>query len=103
MKCTCTLRELKEQRYTVDWIEFTLEFKTYKYWQESEIQEVLLENVTTSPKSVWIARGGTADAKLSTTLAFTSAAGVTQIGYTLDGVGITINTAISSTDAIVID
>ena len=56
IRCTCTIRDLKEERYTVDRIAFSLEFKTFKYWQESEVQEVLLENITTSPYSFWIAR-----------------------------------------------
>lgn len=103
VRCTCTNHEFNEQNYNIDWMQFVLEFSTYKYWEESAAQEILIEAVNTSPYQFWIARDGTAEARLTAIVAFTSATGVNQVTFSLGTQSITINGSIATNDNITID
>lgn len=99
IRATVTQYDLKEERYTVDWIEFSILFESFKYWEESEVVEILQENISASPHEYWVARDGTAEAKMTTIIAFTSASGVTEIDFS----GVKITWPIVSGDNITID
>lgn len=103
VKCTCVDNNFNEKRYNIDWMNFDITFQTYKYWEESAIQEVNQSWITDASFSTWIARDGTAESRMLAILAFTSASWVTQITFWIGTESITINATINAGDNIVID
>ena len=99
IRATVTQYDLKEERYTVNWIEFSILLESFKYWEESEVTEILQENISTSAHEYWVARDGTAEARMTTIISFTSASGVTEIDFS----GVKILWSIISWDNIIID
>lgn len=73
VKCTCVDHSFSEKRFNMDWMPFDLTFQTYKYWEESAVQEVDQNSVTASPFQFWVARDGTAESRLTAIIAFTAA------------------------------
>lgn len=63
----------------------------------------MVENITTSPYNLAIARGGNAEAKITLIIAFTSASDVTEVKFGKAGQEIRISGAIVATDNLTID
>ncbi len=99
IRCTATSYDFKEESYTVDWIEFSVVFESFKYWEESEVKEIIQENISAQNHEYWVARDWTAEAKMTTIIAFLSASNVTEINFS----GVRINGNFSSWDNITID
>lgn len=98
IKAVCTLKDFDENHYNIDWIPFSLVFETYKYWEESLATEQSV-TVTANTYNLGITREGTAEARLYTTINFTSASGVTSINFW----GVQITGPITSTDSFIFD
>lgn len=63
------------------------------------MNEVLQENISAQNHEYWVARDGTAEAKMTTIIAFLSASGVTEINFS----GVRIMGTVSAGDNITID
>jgi phage-related protein len=103
VKCTCVDHSFWEKRYNIDWMPFELTFQTYKYWEESAVQETSIDTITQAVKTFAIARGGTAEARMTSIMSFTAVSWVTSITYEINWQSIVIGTTIAVNDSITID
>ncbi len=93
--------DFKEKPYTVDWIEYSLTLQTFKYWEDAEVKEVIIENLRNNHE-YWVARDDTAEAKIITILAFTSGT-ASKIEFGSENTKITIEETFTRGDNLTID
>lgn len=73
VKCTCVDHSFSEKRFNMDWMPFDLTFQTYKYWEESAVQETTINSITLAVKTFSIARDGNSEARMTSIMSFTAA------------------------------
>jgi len=99
VKATCTSYSFDENHYNIDYIPFSIVFETYKYWEDSIPTEQSNTSITSSTYNLSITRDGTAEARLYSTLAFTSWTWVTSINFWW----VIVTGVFTSTDSFIFD